>query len=220
MTISELDLPSAQAVNLRPEGGLSGVVWRWPAADLSLLLVHDIGRDLDALRWITDPLVAIGVSCLAIDLPGHGLSDGDVEADGRAAIATAYGELTATTSGVVAILAAGAAVPLVLSTELADAPVAAVFLAPRRAADQTPPTVGWRLVPKLAIVEAEAEDGRDFANEIIETTNAWCLRADLRSERGAEDDVFVEQVASLALKFLLEQAAFAIAGRAQTAGEQ
>lgn len=49
---------------------------RWQGADDGLVLVHDIGQDLDAWRPLIGPVVAAGFGVAAIDLRGHGASDG------------------------------------------------------------------------------------------------------------------------------------------------
>lgn len=227
MTTSTTDAPAPVAVTLAEDPTLAGVAWRWPSADLALVLVHDVGADLDALRWLAEPLAAAGVSCLGLDLPGHGLSAGEPDGDPGGAIGAAYDALVAESAGVVAVLAAGASAESLLCSALSPEPVAAVLLNPRRPHPERPTAPGWRLVPKLVISEPAgpgvpdaATSADDPAAAIIEATNAWCLRADLSRARADDDEIFGEQVASLALKFLLEQAAFALAGRAQEADEQ
>lgn len=227
MTTSTTDAPAPVAVTLAEDPALAGVAWRWPSADLALVLVHDVGADLDALRWLAEPLAAAGVSCLGLDLPGHGLSAGDPDGDPGPAIAAAYEALVAESAGVVAVLATGESAESLLCRALSPEPVAAVLLNPRRPHPERPTAPEWRLVPKLVISEPDAAANAnaaagapDVAAAIIEATNAWCLRADLSRARADDDEIFGEQVASLVLKFLLEQAAFALAGRAQEADEQ
>lgn len=43
----------------------------------TILFVHDIGSDLDEFGPLPEVLAALGFDAVAIDLPGHGLSDGD-----------------------------------------------------------------------------------------------------------------------------------------------
>jgi pimeloyl-ACP methyl ester carboxylesterase len=43
----------------------------------SILLVHDVQRDLDEFGALPELFAAQGFDTVAIDLPGHGLSDGD-----------------------------------------------------------------------------------------------------------------------------------------------
>jgi pimeloyl-ACP methyl ester carboxylesterase len=48
---------------------------RFGAGDSWAILVHGVGRDLDAWRQLATWLAARGLSVLAFDLPGHGASD-------------------------------------------------------------------------------------------------------------------------------------------------
>lgn len=41
-----------------------------------VVLIHDVGEDLDAWGRLPDTLALAGYRVLAVDLPGHGLSDG------------------------------------------------------------------------------------------------------------------------------------------------
>lgn len=43
----------------------------------SIVMIHDIGADLDEFGTLADLLVGAGFDVIAVDLPGHGLSDGD-----------------------------------------------------------------------------------------------------------------------------------------------
>jgi alpha-beta hydrolase superfamily lysophospholipase len=49
---------------------------RWPGADDGLVLVHDVGQDVDAWRPLVGPVVEAGFGIAAVDLRGHGASDG------------------------------------------------------------------------------------------------------------------------------------------------
>lgn len=42
----------------------------------SVLLIHDVGKDLDAWGRLPETLALAGYCVLTVDLPGHGLSDG------------------------------------------------------------------------------------------------------------------------------------------------
>ncbi len=43
----------------------------------SIVLIHDLGGDLDEFGSLVELLVGAGFDVIAVDLPGHGLSDGD-----------------------------------------------------------------------------------------------------------------------------------------------
>jgi pimeloyl-ACP methyl ester carboxylesterase len=214
--MTALQLPAPVAVEWGDPGqAVRGISWDWPGADLSLLLVHPPGADLDHIRWLADRLVAAGVSVLSIDLPGHGLSDGDalVPDRGGRAIAHALAELGHGGEGVAAVAAQGQSAGLLLGTELAQPPLAAILLDPQPMGPGQRVADGWRLVPKLLLVPA----GRahlPFATQIVESTNAWTLQADLHGFSGAERTETAEvQMTSLALKFTLELAAYELVGR-------
>lgn len=48
----------------------------WPGGDHAIVLVHEPGADVDRWGTLPDDLASDGDAVLAIDLPGHGLSDG------------------------------------------------------------------------------------------------------------------------------------------------
>jgi pimeloyl-ACP methyl ester carboxylesterase len=207
--------PLPQAVEIPHDVGLAhGVAWRWPDSDLAVLALHDLDSDLDAVRWICEPLAAAGADVLSVDLPGHGLSDGDGSA-AAPAIAAAWAGLSANPARAACLLAEGRTAEIVLGMDLAAPPVAAVLVAPGR---QTGPPAAiadsWTCVPKLLVVPAGSAPIAAYADSIAESTRGWCLRADLaRALRPWPQDAFAVQVASLALKFLLEQAMFELASR-------
>jgi pimeloyl-ACP methyl ester carboxylesterase len=49
--------------------------YRWPGDRNAILLLHDVGQDLDAWSEVPAALSAEGYGVVAVDLPGHGLSD-------------------------------------------------------------------------------------------------------------------------------------------------
>ena len=128
-------VPAPRAVAVAHTAGLAhGVAWQWPDSDLAVLMLHDLGGDLDDLRWIAEPLAAAGADVLSLDLPGHGLSDGDTgsDADGAVAagaIAAAWALLSADPGRAACVLAEGRTAELVLGLDLPEPPVAAVLLA-------------------------------------------------------------------------------------------
>jgi pimeloyl-ACP methyl ester carboxylesterase len=84
--IEAVEVEAADGVVLRGELRRGGSDWT--------VLVHDAGTDIDAWRPLAEPLAAEGQSVLALDLRGHGGSDGHPCAsaageDTRAAIAYA-----------------------------------------------------------------------------------------------------------------------------------
>lgn len=220
MTGPAVPAPAAVEIAAQRVGGptVRGLHWEWPSSDLSMLFVHARDRDLDDLIWLADLMVAGGISVLAIDLPGHGLSDGDglVPEQGSAAIRAALANLGRDTAGVAAVLAEGESAGLLLQTELAaddDPPVAVVLLDPRPLPERQRCHPSWRLVPKLVLVPA-GTGHTEFAAQVVDATNAWTLQADLHGFAGLRrTEIAAIQVASLTQKFVLEVAAYELAGR-------
>ncbi len=210
--------PSAAGISY-PGGTAEGVAWSWPSSDLALFVLHDLDADVDALRWLCERAASAGTHVLALDLPGHGLSEGDVYADGPALVAEAHRWLSDDVPGAVGMIAHGASANLLLSTTTEQPAVAVAFLDPRRDDHYGPTASCWRHVPKLVILSKGASDA--YAQEIIAETTAWCLRADLvgLAHDGEDREGFEIHVVSLALKFLLEQAAFELASRRTARGE-
>jgi pimeloyl-ACP methyl ester carboxylesterase len=67
------DPPAAIEITL--SAGLVVRGQQWPGGADSVILVHEPGRDLDAWRDLPELLRDDGLTVVAIDLPGHGLSD-------------------------------------------------------------------------------------------------------------------------------------------------
>jgi pimeloyl-ACP methyl ester carboxylesterase len=213
--MTALQLPKPSAVEISVSGqAVRGIQWDWGQSDISLLMLHEPGADLDSLRWLADRLVAAGVSVLSIDLPGHGLSDGDrlVPAHGRSAVAAALNELVRRDDSAVAVLAQGQTAGLLLQTDVAVAPVAAVLLDPRPFGRDQRVSASWRQVPKLALVPSGSAHAQ-FAAGVLERTNAWGLQADLHGLGAERTDIAEIQAANITLKFTLELAAFELASR-------
>ena len=68
---------------------------RWSGDDRHAILVHDLGTDLDEMRWIGQGFVGAGFTTVAIDRIGHGLSDDRPDADGMDGLAEDLVELVA-----------------------------------------------------------------------------------------------------------------------------
>jgi pimeloyl-ACP methyl ester carboxylesterase len=213
--MTALQLPEPTAVEITVSGrAVRGIQWDWEQSDISLLMLHQPGADLDNLRWLADRLVAAGVSVLSIDLPGHGLSDGDrlVAAHGRSAVRAALDELVRRDESAAAVLAQGQTAGLLLQTDVAVAPVAAVLLDPRPFGRDQRMRASWRQVPKLALVPSGSAHTQ-FAARVLERTNAWGLQADLHGLGAERTDIAEIQAANITLKFTLELAAFELASR-------
>jgi pimeloyl-ACP methyl ester carboxylesterase len=217
--VTATERPAPVAVEIGHAHGVTqAVCWPWPTSDLALLVLHDLGADLDKVRWLCERFAGAGVHVLSIDLPGHGLSEGDLKREGPEVVQAAYRSLCESVQGAVAVVANGASAHLLLSTDLPDPPVAAAFLDPRRDGSMRGHTVSrWLHVPKLVVLSAGA--GSEYGQKIIDDTTAWCLRADLvgLGEDSEDREGFEIHVSTLMLKFLLEQAAFELSSRRMAA---
>ena len=220
--VTATDRPAPVAVEIDYGHGLGQAVsWPWPDSDLAILLLHDFGADLDKVRWLCERFAGAGVHVLALDLPGHGLSEGEVKSEGAEALGAAYRFLCDTVKGAVAVVANGASAHLLLSTDLVEPPVAAAFLDPRRDSSMRGHTASrWLHVPKLVVLSAGADSS--YGEKILDETTAWCLRADLvgLGEDSDDREGFEIHVSTLMLKFLLEQAAFELSRRRMSAGSE
>jgi pimeloyl-ACP methyl ester carboxylesterase len=213
--VSATERPAPVAVEIaRDHGSSQGVTWAWPSSDLALLVLHDFGSDLDNVRWLCERFANVGIHVLSLDLPGHGLSGGELGTEGAEAVTAAYRSLRESVQGAVGVVAHGHSAHLLLTTDLGEAPVAAAFLDPRRDGSARGHTATrWLQVPKLVVLTAGAE--ASYGEKILDDTTAWCLRADLvgLGADGEDRDGFEIHVSTLMIKFLLEQAAFELSSR-------
>ncbi len=120
-------------------------------------------------------------------------------------------------AGAAAVVTEGRSAALLLSQELTPAPAAVVLIKPAGLA-ALPIAPSWRQVPKLVVVPNADVQANRCASQILDATNAWCLRADLAGGPGDED--FARQVTSLTVKFALEQAAFELSARDSAKGSK
>jgi alpha-beta hydrolase superfamily lysophospholipase len=126
--VTPVELPAAGGLMVRGEARY--VSDRW------VVLVHDHGEDLDSWRSLPARLAARGISTLAIDLRGHGLSDspragangmpGSVIEDIRLAIDWAQ----ARGAGTIALVGAGANAAALVDVSAACQIAAVVLLSP------------------------------------------------------------------------------------------
>jgi hypothetical protein len=179
--------------------------------------LHDEGEDLLSLRWLSVLLLAQGIPQLLVDLPGHGLSNGNMTDHFAAALRATQAFARSLGCSTVAHVAKGSTSHLMLLTEQPASSVAAVLVSPvAQLRDSAVQGTSWERVPKLALVPAGDPASAAFAECLVRDTHAWCLRANLAF--GPKDDPISAsaqtQIGSIAAKFLLEQIAFAEASQA------
>jgi pimeloyl-ACP methyl ester carboxylesterase len=160
----EWELPSTH-------GALRGL--HWPGGPTSVLLVHDIGGtfDLDSWHDLPEILNQAGYTVCAIDLPGHGLSDGTfADGLGSQAIALALRHTLSLTGHAAAIVTAGQAMRLLDRALVTAQPVRALVAL-------SPPVVPGLagVFPKLAFVGAVDEQSRTAANQFLHASRGWTL---------------------------------------------
>lgn len=180
-----VEIPTADGVILR--GLLLGEGERWA------VLVHDLGRDLDAWGDLPGWFAARGCAALAIDLRGHGASDGVSAAgalvsDVRAALAWS----AARGARHVALLAEGRAAAAALvgaADPRAGAHVAALVLCSPRLDLPGQEQDAWReaRAPKLILVGRHDRARRQAAHWLQRHAAGWAVAIFLPTvEQGAD----------------------------------
>lgn len=65
------------AVELSSGSTVRGTRTSSESSTYTIVMIHDLGADLDEFGPLADLLAGAGFDVVAVDLPGHGLSDGD-----------------------------------------------------------------------------------------------------------------------------------------------
>ena len=128
MTADALEILMPDGVILR---GL-----RWRGAEDAVVLLHDVGQDLDSWGPISAAVAAAGFTLMAIDLRGHGASDGAWDparlAEDLPAILAAA---RACVPGRLVLIGAGSTGPAVLAAGIEPRPDAVILFSPGPLAD-------------------------------------------------------------------------------------
>jgi hypothetical protein len=167
----------------------------------SVVLLHDRDRDLDDLHPLAWELHAAGFNVVNLDLPGHGLSEGDYEQDSARAIAAAGLFADPNFDRGVAFVAEGETCHLLL-TSVPLAPIAMVLLRPQSVPAGWTESSTWPRTPALLIVDPADEASDSVAADIVAGLRAWNVRGFVHRDAG---DMWQVQTSSLATRFLLEQ---------------
>jgi pimeloyl-ACP methyl ester carboxylesterase len=143
----------------------------WPAGVDRVLMVHDLGSDLDCWAPLVGPLVAAGYSVAAVDLRGHGASDGEPsELAIPIDVAGLLAQARTDTPGLLVLVAAGISAAVALAPDLEPRPDALVLFTPRPL-DQVEGALRGDGTPKLFFVGAADPDAdqvvRDLRNRSI-----------------------------------------------------
>lgn len=205
MPIEPIECRAADGVLLRGEEVRQGSSW--------VVLLHDEGDDLDCWQAVRHVLAARGWSIVALDLRGHGGSDGDWErASATLDAAVALGRAAAADPDHVALVAAGVTGVLVLEAIEQDAldaalrPDALVLVSPRAASADLASLRGEGIAT-LVLYGQRAAHAAD-AERLRRASIGWTLGVGVPSERtgdgllrGSESAVVSDQI----LSFLAEQ---------------
>lgn len=195
-------LPSMLEFQLEPgQEVIRGSIW--DAGPTPLVLIHDVGDSFDVDSWLDLPgiLHRNGYTVCAIDLPGHGLSDGTFSVQsGRMAVARVLSEMGTRTGHSAAIVVAGKALELVPDES-------STHVLPRAVIAFSPPVVleGHPTVPKLAFVGATNSLARDRADQFLRRSRGWTMVSSYgTSEQGHEllESPHAENIVGQILAFL------------------
>lgn len=215
MTTRDAAQPAgAEIVEVRLGGGAACVgEWR-PAegAECGVLLLHDEGADLDAMRPLARALGSAGVSAFIVDLPGHGLSGGAYAADGAALVEGAVAAIRQRGAVDLAVVAHGASVGLAHAARV-DAAIGAVWVDGR--VDAAPPADSpWRRVPTVVFSDPGDPTLTASADALVGAMNAWALRVDLHPD-ASTPRLANPTILSTSARFLHEQAGYRANARRQ-----
>jgi pimeloyl-ACP methyl ester carboxylesterase len=151
--------------------------YRWRGDATSVLLLHAPGEDLDAWEDLPGVLAGDGYSIVAVDLPGHGLSDDPWEPLAVAdLISVLIAEARAAGARRSFVVAAGELAPAALLARDVDACVAVSPAAPETAPDGPTP-------PVLVLVGGLDRGAVEAADRFFRWTRGWAVMSALGTER-------------------------------------
>jgi pimeloyl-ACP methyl ester carboxylesterase len=146
---------------------------RWGSGDHTLLLLHEPGSDLDAWGALPQALAcSLPITVLAIDLPGHGLSDDPWQPGRLADLVRALAEGGSGRGQF--ILAAGPTATLLLEIA-AEIPCAGVICLSPDAISGGQPCSRSPLVAKLIFAGSLVADDLDIARQLASQSGGWTL---------------------------------------------
>ena len=182
-----------------------------------VVLVHEEGADIDEWRPLTEALAPEGWNLLALDLPGHGGSEGEWDpADGPAQVQLGVDLARRRGAGHVAVVAAGAGAMWALeaTARALDDPTAAladslVLVSPGPVGEADPDRIRGDGLAKIIISGAFAP-GLDDAVTLLRASIGWTVAVRFPTDaRGAElvAGPHAVNVADKIASFVREQAA-------------
>lgn len=148
----------------------------WPGDPNWVILVHEPGEDLDAWRDVPASIAADGCSVLAIDLPGHGLSDDPWAPERIAELVHTLAEF--------AIAEGARKVFVVVAKEIATAAILVRNIDALVALSPTPfslPPPSWT-PPALILVGGSDAAAAERANAFFRQTRGWAVVSSFGTE--------------------------------------
>jgi len=157
MRARPFELVMPDGLTLRGESHPAGLDW--------VVMLHDVGRDLDCWRPLIDGLASVGHSIASLDLRGHGASDGEPdEAIVLGDLAPILTRIRPDVPGALIVVAAGKVGAALLDEHVPIRPDALVLLSPQSARD--PRELRGEGMPKLFFVGALDPEMDRFAREL------------------------------------------------------
>jgi pimeloyl-ACP methyl ester carboxylesterase len=157
---------------------------QWPGDPLTVVLLHEPGEDQDLDRWrpLIPYLLGNGASVLAIDLRGHGASDGDWSpahvVDDIVAVVT----FTRKRAAMVVVCAAGESALAALRAAAVTRVDGLILLSPICGSGDSPRGPG---IPKLLIASGRDDEAIDCAGRLRAASIGPALSVSLpTAERG------------------------------------
>lgn len=112
-----------------------------------VVLLHDLGEDLDAVAWLAGLPGLGGMSCLALDLPGHGLSGDNATGAPDEAIAAVLAHFACRGSGPFTVVGFGQSCSIAHAMSRCPEVAGVALVAPR-----TSPPLQCRATRRLALL--------------------------------------------------------------------
>lgn len=146
--------------------------YRWDGDGDTVMLLHDVGADLDAWVDIPSIIAADGYRVVSLDLPGHGLSDDPWDPERAIDLVTFLVESLKPIAARCFVVAAGQLCGPTLATPTVDAVIALSPEAPGHVPDgPTPPT--------LVIVGGADRAASSNAHTFFRGTRGWAVVSSL-----------------------------------------
>jgi dienelactone hydrolase len=140
---------------------------RWPGGDDAVVLVHEPGQDLDAWRPLTDALAASGFTATAIDLRGHGASDGEWTAPaGDRDLQGILAHARAAVGGRLVLIGAGPSGAAALAPGFDPRPDAVILFSPGPLPDSDARSLRGEGISKLFVVGSQDPAANRTAAEL------------------------------------------------------